>query len=250
MNSVDKQDFGRFLLLCLAFFGLFAINLYFFFSSGYSYSFIGFAFIFLLAVYLADFTSGILHFLVDFTPCKKGVGLDKLFYYEGKKGTDEYRKLRMEIMSKAGLFQHFVFFFKNHHLVSPANIARRKTFTTFLPTAPISLMYFTLCFILQILGLDNKYIVLLLLLTGIIVFFAQYFHACTHGKKDIPKLVLWLQKYGLILTVGKHMKHHKDPTKYFCFVNGWADGLVNKITEILIAKNIFSVSGLNPPERE
>ncbi|MDX1949023.1 MAG: fatty acid desaturase CarF family protein [Rickettsiales bacterium] len=249
-SLIEKQDFGRFLILGIAFLILFFANIFLILNTNFEYNFWILLPLFFVSIYLADFTSGILHFIVDFTPCKKGVGLDKLFYFEGKRDSDEYRKMRMEIMKKAGVFQHFVYFFKHHHLVSPANIARRSAFTTFLPTIPISSGYFLINFILLILNINAPHLIFTFFATGVIVLFAQYIHSCTHGRKYIPSAIRFLQNIGLVLSVRKHILHHKDPTKYFCFVNGWADPLVNFITAKLVSVGIYSESGLSAPEKE
>ncbi len=249
-STIEKQDFGRFLILGIGFLILFLANIFLILNANFEYNFWILIPLLFVSIYLADFTSGILHFIVDFTPCKKGVGLDRLFYFEDKRDSDEYRNLRLQVMKKAGVFQHFVYFFKHHHLVSPANIARRSAFTTFLPTIPISSGYLFINLILLLSGFNLPNLTMLFFLTGFIVLFAQYFHSCTHGRKYVPLIVKFLQNIGLILTVKKHILHHKDPTKYFCFVNGWADPAVNFITSKLVNLGIYSNAGLSAPEKE
>ncbi len=249
INSVDKQDLQRFKVLLLTMVCALVTSLIILSNGFDQYSALGFIFALFIATYLADFISGLLHFIVDYTPCKKGVGLDKLFYYKGKKSSPEYLQLRSRVMKKAGILQHPVFFFKHHHLTSPKQVATRPAYTTFLPTLPATIFFF---FLSALISLNNApaYISLTLFLTGAVIFWAQYIHSIAHGRHPNSKFINILHRYKIIMSPKYHAIHHQDPERHFCFINGWADPLVNRLVKIALARGLFSKDALLPPLKE
>ena len=39
----------------------------------------------LVGWYLADLASGLTHMIMDYKPCRRGVGLDQFYFYEGSR---------------------------------------------------------------------------------------------------------------------------------------------------------------------
>jgi len=75
--------------------------------------------------YLADLLSGATHMYLDYRPCVSGVGLDRLFFYRGSRGSADYAALKKQIMARIGPFERLVFDFKVHH-PQPAALGRRS----------------------------------------------------------------------------------------------------------------------------
>ena len=246
MKSVTQQSIVPFIALLVILTAAVYLNLLVISFEGESISPLHLVILVFPAIYIADFVSGIFHFFVDYTPHKRGVGLDKLYFYQGDKGSNDYMLLRKAVMKKAGIWQYASFFFKHHHLVSPQHIAQKPAFTTFLPTLPLSIMLLVLSSLLAQIDGVNILIPLMLTLSGFFVFWAQYFHSLTHGRK-MPFFLVPLQRFKFILSKEHHSLHHKYPTRYFCFVNGWADPLVNVCVNILLKGKLFDVEAIQPP---
>src|SRR3546814_4506013 len=43
--------------------------------------------------YLADLASGMVHMFMDYHPCPKGKGLDRLYFYQDSRASQEYQTL-------------------------------------------------------------------------------------------------------------------------------------------------------------
>lgn len=250
LSKVDKQDLQLFLLLILVLLVFLSLCVLAMYSSGYAFSWWNIVLCFTIAIYIADFMSGMFHFLVDYTPLKKGVGWDLVYYYPGSLSSPEYLKLRKQVIKKAGVWQRASYFFKMHHLKKPNHIAKRPVYTTFLPTLPLSIMLLLLSILASfLLDARHGYVALILFFSGMIAFWAQYIHSVTHGRKSLP-IVRFLQKYRILMNLQCHSKHHKYPDQYFCFINGWADPLVNLIAKMLFASKLFNREALCAPEKE
>ncbi|MDY7025162.1 MAG: fatty acid desaturase CarF family protein [Pseudomonadota bacterium] len=248
MNPLIRKDLLTFITLLSAVMIMVSLCLALWLMTDPQVSMIAFVLSVPIALYLADFVSGVMHFIIDYVPQKKGVGLDRLYYFEGSKNCKEYIQLRQQVMKKAGLFQQTSFFFKHHHLVHPKTIAIQPLFNNFLPTLPMSLLFFMLAIIAIAAQLPDV-LILILILSSLIVFFAQYLHAVTHGRST-PRLIRFLQEYHVLLNRQHHAKHHKTPDQYFCFVNGWADPLVNFIVRWVFRQGWLDRDNLAPPEKE
>src|SRR5688572_33333562 len=50
--------------------------------------------------YIADMLSGLVHMFMDYHPCPRGKGLDRLYFYEGSRGSEEYQALFRQTMAR------------------------------------------------------------------------------------------------------------------------------------------------------
>src|SRR5262245_8421883 len=69
----------------------------------------------LVAWYIADLVSGVVHMVMDYKPCREGIGLDRLFFYEGSRESADYLALRDEVWGRIGPLEKLIYDFKNHH---------------------------------------------------------------------------------------------------------------------------------------
>src|SRR3546814_5119618 len=65
--------------------------------------------------YLADLASGMVHMFMDYHPCPKGKGLDRLYFYQDSMASQEYQTLFRATMKTINLFQRLVYDFINHY---------------------------------------------------------------------------------------------------------------------------------------
>src|SRR3546814_14160932 len=55
--------------------------------------------------YLADLASGMVHMFMDYHPCSKGKGLDRLYFYQDSRALQEYQTLFRATMKTINPFQ-------------------------------------------------------------------------------------------------------------------------------------------------
>jgi hypothetical protein len=77
-----------------------------------------------VAWYFADLVSGVVHMVMDYKPCRQGLGLDQLYFYEGSRESAEYLALRGEVWARIGPIEKLIYDFKNHH-PRPEALGRR-----------------------------------------------------------------------------------------------------------------------------
>ncbi|WP_324172212.1 fatty acid desaturase CarF family protein [Sulfurimonas sp.] len=79
--------------------------------------------------------------------------------------------------------------------------------------------------------LDINHIFLtVLILVGILSSFAEVSHYLCHNSKS--KIVLFLQKIGLLLSMNHHERHHMEDNNRYAFLNGMSDFILDKIAKI------------------
>ena len=61
--------------------------------------------------------------------------------------------------------------------------------------------------------------------------FSQWFHKWSHQVN--PWYISIFQKTGIILPYDEHRKHHISFDRYYCIVNGWGNGLLDLILDLL-----------------
>ena len=197
----------------------------------------------LFALYFVDAGSGVVHFVIDYTPNVRNVGLKELFEYKGKKGSQEYIAMRDTAMRKINGFQELIFDFKVHHL-SPRTLGRRSLLRMTLPIVVFGTFPSTLVILVlgesTLLHADVSLFCLVVLAAGTI---AQYAHACTH-KREVPPVIKALQACHLLLTEREHQGHHVDPQRDFCLLNGWANPLINRVFQVVLARGYLRTEGL------
>jgi len=81
------------------------------------------------------------------------------------------------------------------------------------------------------------------------IFLTNQFHMWAHIEHR-PKLVIWAQKYHLILPKEHHQIHHAAPyLKYYCITNGWLNAPLHHLRFFRISERIISaITGLVPRE--
>ena len=199
----------------------------------------------LVAWYLADLMSGVTHMVMDYKPCRSGVGLADLYHYDGSRESAEYLALRDRVWRSIGPFEKLVYDFKNHH-PRPEALGRRPMLvqigsTILFAALPASLALNAAALVLPLPGwLDFGCIILII--GGI---FAQYFHGTLH-REDNPPPVLMMRKVGLLMTPQAHQLHHDTLMRDFATNNGWSNPLINRLFSLAIRRRWLTESGLTP----
>ena len=80
---------------------------------------------------------------------------------------------------------------------------------------------------------SNAYLILFLTLVGIFSSVAEVSHFLCHNSES--KIVLFLQKIKLLLSMEHHRYHHEKDNQSYAFLNGMSDFLLDKI-----AKRVYS----------
>lgn len=199
----------------------------------------------LLAIYVADVLSGILHFFLDYRRTKPKSGLRELYFYKGDKNSSEYLIQKQSVMKHVSPLEKIVFDFKVHHL-SPSALGRRSFLHLLLPSIyafglPSVVVMLTLQGMSWLPPLVGMFI---WVVTGALIL-SQYAHSCAH-KRQVPKVALYLQKMGLFMTAKQHRSHHADLGVDFCIINGWGNAVVNRIFRFCRHRGWIFDEGLTP----
>ena len=198
----------------------------------------------LIAWYLADAVSGIVHMYMDYRPCTPGVGLGELFFYEGSRESEEYLSKRRAAMAKISFFERVVFDFKNHH-PRPLALGRRtfiyQTTSIMVFVFPMSMALNIVCAFWQLpswllVGLD-------VLLIGMLM--TQYFHGTLH-RDDNPWIILAMRKVGLLMTPAMHDVHHASLQCDFATNSGWSNPALNHVFNYIKRHGGMDPAGLEP----
>jgi hypothetical protein len=197
------------------------------------------------AWYLADLLSGLTHMYMDYRPCTPGVGLDRVFHYEGSRESDEYIALRDDVWARISPFERLVYDFKNHH-PRPEALGRRPFLvqigsTILFGSLPFSILLNLFCMVLSVPGW---------LIAGIVVLtiggtLAQYFHGTLH-RADNPWIVRLLRRAGFLMTPAAHALHHDTLRRDFATNNGWSNPVVNIIFGFATSRGWLNEAGLEP----
>lgn len=193
----------------------------------------------------ADMLSGIVHMTMDYFPARRGIGLDRLYFYPGSRESDEYRALFRAAMAQLNPFERLVYDFKNHH-PRPAALGRRSLWTQIGSTViagslPLSLLMNGACLILPVPGwLIAGFLSLLVGGT-----FAQYFHGTLH-RPDNPPIVRALRRVHVLMTPEAHQLHHDTLQRDFATNCGWSNPLLNPVFRRLYRRGILRDEGLEP----
>ncbi|WP_156678435.1 fatty acid desaturase CarF family protein [Sphingomonas profundi] len=200
--------------------------------------------------YLADMMSGAIHMYMDYRPCRPGVGLDRLYFYEGSRESDDYQALFRRTMRRIGPIERLVFDFKNHH-PRPDALGRRRLWrqigsTVIIATLPASLLLNLLCLAAPGLGLAVPG----WLVGGAISFliggtFAQYFHGTLHRPHN-PWFVRAMRRTGLLMTPQAHQIHHDTLARDFSTNCGWSNPVLNRLFNHLQRRGGMDRRGLEP----
>lgn len=195
--------------------------------------------------YLADLASGIIHMTMDYYPCRPGIGFDRLYFYPGDRGSNEYQTLRRQVMARANPFERLVYDFKNHH-PRPDALGRRSMAvqigSTVLTVAlPVSLLLNLWC----VLGNPPGWLIVGVASLVVGGTFAQYFHGTLH-RDDNPWIIRTMRHTGLLMTPAAHQKHHDSLQRDFATNTGWSNPVLNPVFRTLRARGILTDAGLEP----
>lgn len=195
--------------------------------------------------YVADLASGVTHMIMDYKRCTPGVGLDRLYFYEGSRESEDYIALRRQVWTRIGPFEKLVYDFKNHH-PRPDALGRRTMLvqigsTIMFATLPVSLALNLAALLLPLPGW---------LIAGAIAFiigatFAQYFHGTLH-RDDNPPIVTVMRRLHLLMTPQAHALHHATLDRDFATNNGWSNPLVNRLFRLAIRRKWLMQDGIEP----
>ncbi|WP_076071940.1 fatty acid desaturase CarF family protein [Sphingomonas montana] len=199
----------------------------------------------LLGWYLADMMSGAVHMYMDYKPCRTGIGLDTIYFYEGSRESEDYIRLRDATFAQLGPFERLVFDFKNHHprpdALGRRNIVRLIGSTVLFATLPAALLLTLACLLLPLpAGVIAAGITFVLGTT-----FAQYFHGALH-RTDVPWIVRALRATRLVMRPQDHAHHHATLTCDFSTNNGWSNPLLNRVFAWLQRTGRMPPHGLEP----
>jgi hypothetical protein len=199
----------------------------------------------LVAWYVADLVSGMVHMMMDYRPCRSGVGLDHLYFYPGSRESADYLALRDEVWARIGPLEKLIYDFKNHH-PRPDALGRRPMSvqigsTILFGTLPASLAINLAAYGLLLPGwLVFGAVVLLVAST-----FSQYFHGTLH-REDNPPIVMVMRRIGLLMTPAAHAEHHATLARDFATNCGWSNPLVNRLFALAIRRRWLTEAGLTP----
>ncbi len=195
--------------------------------------------------YAADLMSGAVHMYMDYRECRPGIGLDRLFFYEGSRESAEYLAMRDAAFGQLGPIERLIYDFKNHH-PRPDALGRRSMKVQIGATV----LFTTLPFLV----LANIAFALLplpmWLLAAAVSFaigstFAQYFHGTLH-RQDNPWPVRAMRRMGLLMRPQDHIRHHDTLTCDFSTINGWSNPALNVVFRSLRRRGHMPDDGLIP----
>ncbi len=195
--------------------------------------------------YAADLMSGAIHMYMDYKPCRTGVGLEQLYFYEGSRESAEYTALFRAAMGRINPVERLVFDFKNHHprplALGRRNLWRQIGSTVIVATLPASLLLNLLCLALPVPGW---------FVAGAIAFliggtFAQYFHGTLH-RDHYPWFVWAMRRVGLLMTPQAHDIHHETLARDFSTNCGWSNPVLNRLFDHMQRQGRMDRAGLEP----
>ena len=195
--------------------------------------------------YVADMLSGLVHMFMDYHPCPQGRGLDRLYFYEGSRASEEYQTLFRETMAGINPFQRLVYDFKNHH-PRPHALGRRDIWrqigsTVMAGALPASVLFSLACWVWPMPGwLAAGFLAMLIGGT-----FAQYFHGTLHREEN-PWIVRAMRRVGLLMTPEAHQLHHDTLKRDFSTNCGWSNGVVNILFRTACRIGFLRNEGLEP----
>lgn len=195
--------------------------------------------------YLADLASGLVHMAMDYHPARLGVGLDRIYFYEGSRESGEYQQMFRSAMARLNPFERLVYDFKNHH-PRPHALGRRTMLrqigsTVVAGSLPLSVLLNLACLVWPVPG----WLIagaLSLLIGGT---FAQYFHGTLHRDRN-PWIVNAMRRVGLLMTPSAHQLHHDTLRRDFATNSGWSNALLNPVFALAHRKGWLTDAGLEP----
>lgn len=197
--------------------------------------------------YVADFFSGTTHMYLDYRECPAGIGLDRLFHYEGSRASPEYAALHRAAMTRMKRpLDRLTFEFKVHH-PRPDALGRRPLIrqirtTVMFVTLPWSL---ALNLIAATPPAPPAWAMAFALTVILGTSFAQYFHGALH-RDDNPWPIRLMRRLRLLMTPEAHAVHHATLRQDFATNSGWANPVLNVVFNALRRRGWLRDEGLEP----
>lgn len=110
-------------------------------------------------------------------------------------------------------------YFRNHHLRPETMTFDLQPLLAMIPLFAVAYFFWPLFFIA----------------TGIFVAAGQIPHYYTHHRRNIPKVILWLQQLHIIMDERGHNRHHwsKNYDVNYCVLSGWNNWWLNKVSSYI-----------------
>jgi hypothetical protein len=188
--------------------------------------------------------SGLGHLFIDYFPLNYRKRLNELFFYDGSRDSDDFKRKRSDIFKAASFFDQQVYFFKTHHR-SAGPLVAKSYFAIFCPMAGPALLLIAIAIAVLIDAphqAASQYAAFTLLIVSLGVAHNDHVHSWVHGSKTMPlgvKAVRFLQKWRLIYSNQTHNRHHQQGESGFCFITGHANFVVDFICRLLLKLNVI-----------
>ena len=195
--------------------------------------------------FLADLMSGVVHMVMDYRLSPAGVGLDRLYFYEGSRESDDYLTMRRAAFAQLTPLQRITYDFKNHH-PRPDALGRRSMMTQVGATVAFTTLPFAI-FANAALALLGWPAPVATLLASFLIgaTFAQYFHGTLH-RVDNPRTVLVMRRLRLLMRPEDHHHHHDTLAQDFSTINGWSNPVLNAVFRLAHRRGWLRDEGLTP----
>ena len=197
---------------------------------------------FLIAIFLADLVSGIVHIVLDYQEVKN---TDLRLHVEKDIPDIMNFKETNPLFMNASKRDKFLWNFHAHHDVPyPSS---EPEFAEILKVLIPSLIILCISYCLYVKGIIKKRGIRILLFATPFFILSQKIHFLAHARNHnklnnecfLEKILCFMQDYNIILNPKEHRKHHQTYDCNFCIVNGWANPLLNLVTKLLIEINIL-----------
>ena len=140
--------------------------------------------------------------------------------------------------------------FRFHH-AHPLDMLKSNFFTTNGDTALSALPFLLVPFLIPLDTSAGRFAALLVMAVGGWGMWTSQFHQWAHMKSP-PRVVVWMQRRGLLLSREHHLRHHKSPfATHYCITTGWCDGFLNAIRFFAALEWVIQwLTGLRPRSDE
>jgi hypothetical protein len=196
----------------------------------------------ILAVFVADFFSGVVHMVLDYYPLPNDKRLYELFQSRLSGDTPDFRRLQKTVFADLSFLQREAFGAKTHHTFvrSTAHIDYPGLFAGGFPFA---LPAMAISATLLMAGYDHALIQVPLLIMIVLFANAPLFHAFAHDTEKFGTTALRCMRVAQRLRIAnsaeRHVVHHKKVDQKFCMITGWADFLVDRLFNALIGFGVL-----------
>lgn len=196
----------------------------------------------ILTTSFADFCTGLVHLYIDYRPLNYAVGMDKLYYFNGDRETEEFRQFKKSIVDKAPWFDEIIYNFKIHHRRPSTKSSINANFMNWAVPA-FALLFYTMLLMYLSVFADYPELILSLLVGAALTANIEYIHYTVHGARGRPvgrRVIGLLQKLHLVYGKETHGRHHAGEGSGFCFLTGHTNFIVDYICRELLRRGIIN----------